>query len=40
VIFDGMPVALGVVHAGDWLGKMLFIAFVLSILRTPQPVTA
>ena len=23
VIFDGMPVALGAVHAGDWFGKML-----------------
>ena len=40
VIFDGMPVALGVVHAGDWLGKMLLIALILSTWRTPQPVTA
>jgi hypothetical protein len=40
VIFDGMPVALGVVHAGDWLGKMLLIALVLSAWRTPQPATA
>jgi hypothetical protein len=40
VIFDGMPVALGVVHAGDWLGKMLLIALVLSAWRTPQPMTA
>ena len=40
VIFDGMPVALGVVHAGDWLGKMLLIALVLSSWRTLQPVTA
>ena len=40
VIFDGMPVALGAVHAGDWLGKMLLIALILSTWRTPQPVTA
>ena len=40
VIFDGMPVALGVVHAGDWLGKMLLIALVLSSWRKAQPVTA
>ena len=40
VIFDGMPVVLGVVHAGDWLGKMLLIALILSTWRTPQPVTA
>jgi Protein of unknown function (DUF1761) len=40
VIFDGMPVALGVVHAGDWLGKMLLIALILSAWRTPQAVTA
>jgi hypothetical protein len=40
VIFDGMPVALGAVHAGDWFGKMLLIALVLSTWRTPQPVTA
>ena len=29
VIFDGMPLALGAVHAGDWLGKMLLIALLL-----------
>ena len=40
MIFDGKPVALGAVHAGDWLGRMLFIALVLSTWRTPQPVTA
>src|SRR5262245_6986759 len=39
VIFDGMPAALGAVHAGDWLGKMLLIALVLSAWRSPQPVT-
>ena len=31
VIFDGMPLALGAVHAGDWLCKMVLIAVVLSI---------
>jgi hypothetical protein len=30
VIFDGMSLALGVVHAGDWLGKMLIIAIIVS----------
>jgi len=40
VVFDGMPVALGVVHAGDWLGKMLLIALILSAWRMPEPVTA
>ena len=40
VVFDGMPVALGAVHAGDWLGKMLLIALILSAWRMPEPVTA
>src|SRR5262249_5560564 len=40
VIFDGMPVALGAVHAGDWLGKMLLIALVLRTSRTPPPLPA
>jgi hypothetical protein len=30
VIFDGMSPALGAVHAGDWLGKMLIMAMVVS----------
>lgn len=30
VIFDGMSPALGAVHAGDWLGKMLIIAIIVS----------
>jgi hypothetical protein len=38
VIFDGMPPALGAVHAGDWLGKMLLMAVILS--QWPQPRTA
>jgi hypothetical protein len=40
VIFDGMPFALGAVHAGDWLGKMLLIALVLSSWHRPEPATA
>ena len=31
IIWDNMPWQLGVVHAGDWLMKMLFMAIVLSI---------
>jgi hypothetical protein len=30
VIFDGMSPALGAVHAGDWLGKMLIMAMVVN----------
>jgi hypothetical protein len=30
VIFDGMPAALAAVHGGDWLGKMLLMAVILS----------
>jgi hypothetical protein len=30
VIFDGMSPALGAVHAGDWLGKMLIMAIIVS----------
>ncbi|WP_366936209.1 DUF1761 domain-containing protein [uncultured Nitratireductor sp.] len=30
VIFDGMSPALGVAHAGDWLGKMLIMAIIVS----------
>ena len=40
VIFDGMPLALGAVHAGDWLGKMLLMALILSVWRKPQPLAA
>jgi hypothetical protein len=39
VIWDGMPPALGAVHAGDWLGKMLVMALILSAWRKPQPLT-
>jgi hypothetical protein len=40
VIFDGMPPALGAVHAGDWLGKMLIIALVLASWRTRKSLAA
>lgn len=40
VIFDGMPLALGSVHAGDWLGKMLLMALVLDRWRKPRPIAA
>jgi Protein of unknown function (DUF1761) len=40
VIFDGMPLALGAVHAGDWLGKMLLMAVILSAWPKPQPAAA
>lgn len=40
VIFDGMPPALGAVHAGDWLGKMLLMALILSAWRRPRPAAA
>lgn len=40
VIFDGMPPALGAVHAGDWLGKMLIMALILNAWRKRQPVSA
>jgi len=33
VIFDGMSLSLGAVHAGDWLGKMLIISIVLAVWR-------
>jgi hypothetical protein len=36
VIFDGMPPALGAVHAGDWLGKILILSVVVSVWRRPQ----
>jgi hypothetical protein len=39
VIWDGMPPVLGAVHAGDWLGKMLIMALILSGWRRPQPHT-
>lgn len=31
VIWDNMPWQLGVVHAGDWLMKMVFMAIALSL---------
>ena len=40
VIFDGMPLALGAIHAGDWLGKMLLMALILSVWRKRQLLTA
>lgn len=40
VIFDGMPVALGAVHAGDWLGKMLIMAVIVSAWPKQQPMPA
>lgn len=40
VIFDGMPPALGAVHAGDWLGKILIIALVLTGWRRRKSLTA
>lgn len=35
VIFDGMAPALGAVHAGDWLGKMLIMALIVHAWRKP-----
>jgi len=40
VIFDGMRVGLGAVHAGDWLGKMLIMALILNAWRKPRPIAA
>ena len=40
VIFDGMSPWLGAVHAGDWLGKMLLMSVVLSVLPARRPTTA
>lgn len=40
VIFDGMPPALGAVHAGDWLGKMLIMSLILSFWPARQPAAA
>jgi hypothetical protein len=40
VIFDGMPPILGAVHAGDWLGKMLIMALILSAWHRPLPAAA
>ncbi|MDP3896065.1 MAG: DUF1761 domain-containing protein [Mesorhizobium sp.] len=36
VIFDGMSPALGAVHAGDWLGKMLIMTIIVSAWRKRQ----
>ena len=35
VIWDGMAPALGAVHAGDWLGKMLVMALIVNAWRKP-----
>lgn len=35
VIWDGMAPALGAVHAGDWLGKMLIMALIVNAWRKP-----
>jgi hypothetical protein len=40
VIFDGMPPALGAVHAGDWLVKMVLMALILNAWRRPRPAAA
>lgn len=40
VIWDGMPPALGAVHAGDWLGKMLIMALMVNAWRVPPRVVA
>lgn len=40
VIFDGMPPALGAVHAGDWLGKMLIMSVVVTVWRRRDAVAA
>jgi hypothetical protein len=40
VIFDGMPIALGAVHAGDWLGKMLIMSVILAVWRPRQALRA
>jgi hypothetical protein len=40
VIFDGMPVALGAVHAGDWLGKMLIMSVIVTVWPKPRPAAA
>jgi hypothetical protein len=33
VIFDGMAPALGAVHAGDWLGKILIMSTIVTVWR-------
>jgi hypothetical protein len=40
VIFDGMLLAVGAIHAGDWLGKMIIMALILNAWRKPQLVKA
>lgn len=37
VIFDGLSPFLGVIHAGDWLVKMLLMVLVLYGWRRPSP---
>ncbi|MBI1768930.1 MAG: DUF1761 domain-containing protein [Bacteroidetes bacterium] len=37
VIWDNMPWQLGMVHAGDWLMKMLFMAIALSLWHKNKP---
>lgn len=40
VIWDGMSPALGAVHAGDWLGKMVLMALIVNGWRTLRPASA
>lgn len=40
VIFDGMLPALGAVHAGDWLGKMIIMSSIVNAWRPRQRAAA
>lgn len=40
VIWDDMPLALGAVHAGDWLMKMLLMSVMLSLWPVSKAVQA
>ena len=40
IIWDNMPWQLGMVHAGDWLMKMIFMAVVLSLWQNKKLTTA
>ena len=40
VMWEDVPFKLAAVHAGDWLGKMLIMAFILNIWRSLGPVAA
>lgn len=37
ILWDNMSWQLGLVHAGDWLMKMLFMSIVLSLWHRPKP---